>query len=330
MLRNTDKQHQQEHVKALTIIFRLAIITIISMVLFMTIGVVGDWSFIIPFRAGKLLVLTVVSCAIAMSTVVFQSLTHNNILTPSIIGFDKLYILIQTLIAFFFSKSYISLANSNWVFFINVIVMTTLSSLLFHWLFLSQKRSLHVVLLVGIILGSFFSSLNVFMQRILEPDLFAVLQDNSFANFNNYKMSLVYLAALAVILMAILLWYKLPELDVLSLGRNNAINLGMDYSLTMFQFLIIVNILVVFSTALVGPVTFFGLIVVHLARIIIKTSKHKYLLPAACLIAIMTLVIGQIILERIFNFNTALSIIVEFIGGLLFLFLLFKESKIKH
>jgi len=87
-----------------------------------------------------------------------------------------------------------------------------------------------------------------------------------------------------------------------------------------------VAVLVSVSTALVGPVTFFGLLVATLAHSLVSNSKHRYVLPAAILLGIIALVGGQTLLERVFAFDTALSIIIEFLGGIVFIALVLRRS----
>ena len=69
-----------------------AVILLISMTLFLTLNVNGHWDFALPLRGKKLLALMVVGYAIGVSTLLFQTLTHNPILTPSLLGFDSLYV----------------------------------------------------------------------------------------------------------------------------------------------------------------------------------------------------------------------------------------------
>ncbi len=114
--------------------------------------------------------------------------------------------------------------------------------------------------------------------------------------------------------------------DVLSLGRDTAINLAFEYKRTVVIILVMVSVLVSVSTALVGPITFFGLLVASLAHGLVGTSKHKYILPAAALLGVIALVGGQTVFERVFEFDTALSIIVEFLGGLVFIILILRGA----
>jgi len=304
----------------------LGALALLSVVAFMTLDAKGSWSFVLPFRGRKLWALALVAYSVAVSTVVFQTLTNNRILTPSIMGFDALYVLVQTSIVFFLGITALTAQDPQVSFIFEVLLMAGFASLLFRWLFLGEERSLHLLVLVGIVFGVLFRSLSQFMQRMLDPNAFNVLQDTFFASFATVDPTLLGIATLIVVLASVAIFRQLAVYDVLSLGRAQAINLGVDYKRVVLFNLLLVALLVSVSTALVGPVTFFGLLVAALAHVLVGTSRHRYVLPAAVLIAIICLVGGQTLLERVFEFDTALSIIIEFVGGLVFIILILRGA----
>jgi iron complex transport system permease protein len=308
------------------VIVVLSLLALVSIVCFMTLGAKGSWSFVIPFRGRKLLGLILVGYSVALSTVLFQTATDNRILTPSIMGFDSLYVLLQTSLVFFFGIGSLISLNPDLHFLLEMVVMIGFASALFSWLFVWQERSLHLLVLVGIVFGIMFRSVISFMQRLMDPNAFNVLQDSFFASFSRVDTDhlLFAYAVLAVVTIAVI--RMIPVFDVLTLGRANAINLGVNYKRTITAMLIMVSVLVAVSTALVGPVTFFGLLVASLAHSLVGNSKHKYVLPTAVLLAVICLVGGQTVLERIFEFDTALSIIIEFLGGIVFIFLVLRRA----
>lgn len=308
------------------VLIGLGILAGISIALFMTLGARGSWSFIIPFRGTKVLSMVLVGYAIAISTVLFQTVTNNRILTPSIMGFDSLYVLLQTSLVFFLGGFATSTMDPQLRFGIEVVAMVTFSALLYRWLFSGARRSLHLLVLVGIVFGVLFRSLSNFMQRVIDPNEFAVLQDRMFASFNTVNSELLLVSALAILVVSLVAWRISDVFDVLSLGRETAINLGVAHQRMVTIILVLVAILVAVSTALVGPVTFFGLLVANLAYLVVGSTRHRHVLPAAALLAIICLVGGQMVLERVFAFNTALSIVIEFVGGLVFILLLLKGA----
>ncbi|MBO9590162.1 MAG: iron chelate uptake ABC transporter family permease subunit [Devosia sp.] len=308
------------------VLIALGVAALVSIALFMTLDAKGSWSFVLSFRGKKLLSLVLVAYSVAVSTVLFQTVTNNRILTPSIMGFDALYVLIKTAVVFFFGVSALVSIDSQIQFVVELFVMVGFSFLLFRWLFLGEERSLHLLVLVGIVFGILFRSLSQLMQRMLDPGAFNVLQDTLFASFATTDPTLLGIATVIVVLTSFVGWRLMHTYDVLSLGRAQAINLGVDYKRTVAVILVLVAILVSVSTALVGPVTFFGLLVATLAHSLIGNSKHRYVLPAAVLLGVIALVGGQTLLERVFAFDTALSIIIEFLGGLVFIVLVLRRS----
>ncbi|WP_323020667.1 iron chelate uptake ABC transporter family permease subunit [Pararhodobacter sp.] len=306
---------------------RLALLTLLAVLAaaaFLLLNARGSWDFLLPFRGRKLAALAVVAVAIALSTVVFQTVTQNRILTPAIMGFDALYVLIQTGLVFGLGAGRVSALDARLVFGLELGTMVLFALLLFKWMFGPAARNLHLLMLVGIVLGTLFRSISGFLQRIIDPDSFTVLQDRLFASFNAVDPGLLTLSALIVAGLALVLWRLVPELDVLALGREAAIGLGVPQERLVLGLLVIVTMLVALSTALVGPVTFLGLLVANLAYLLMPTARHAVLLPAAALIALITLIGGQTLLERVLHYDTALAVVVEFAGGLVFILLVIR------
>lgn len=304
----------------------LVCIALACCVIFMTIGVKGNWAFVLQFRGVKLLAMILVAIAIGVSTVLFHTITHNKILTPAIMGFDALYLLIQVSAAFFFGISAVSSFNPSLKFVIETVVMVFFAWVLFRSLFSGAVRSLHLMLLIGVVLGVLFRSLTSLMLRLIDPNEFGTLQDRFFASFNLVASQLVASAAVIIAAVLIFLWWIRRDFDVINLGRDMAINLGVEYQRVVLQILVCIAILVSVATALVGPVTFFGLLISNLAYLLLKTALHRWTLPAAVLLGIIALVGGQLLLERVFELNSALSIVIEFFGGLVFIALLLRKS----
>lgn len=293
---------------------------------FMTLDVKGNWRFILGFRGTKVAAMALVGYAIAVSTVLFQTVSNNRILTPSVMGFDALYILLQTSMVFSLGAHRVVTIDPRVRFVLEVGLMVGFAGLLYRWLFGGTRRSLHLLLLVGLVFGVLFRSASSFMQRLIDPNEFAVLQDMMFASFNSFDRELLAVSAVLIFAASLALWPIRYTFDVLALGRETAVALGVPYTRTVTIVLMVVAVFVSVSTALVGPVTFFGLLVANLAYQIVGSHKHGWILPCAVLLAILCLVGGQTIVERVFSFTTSLSIIVEFLGGLMFIALLIRGA----
>ncbi|WP_342506815.1 iron chelate uptake ABC transporter family permease subunit [Sporosarcina sp. FSL K6-2383] len=305
----------------------LAGIATLFCALYLFQGLNGSYDYALPRRGIKVLAMVITGVAIAYSTVIFQTITHNRILTPSIMGLDSLYLLLQTVLIFFFGSGHMMIINKHVNFVLSIGAMIVFALLLYRFLFRGGKQPIYFLLLVGIIVGTFFGSITTFLQVLIDPNEFMLVQDKMFASFNNVSGELVWWALAIVVITFAIGWKSINELDVLSLGRDTAINLGISYDKVVKTMLILSSVLIAVSTALVGPITFFGLIVANLSYQFFKTYKHSVLIAGASVMSVIALVGGQWVVERIFTFSTTLSVIINFVGGVYFIYLLLKESR---
>lgn len=305
----------------------LAVLAVATLLAFMTLGVEADWAFVLQHRGTKALTMLVVACALGMSTVVFQTVTHNTILTPAVMGLDALYLFLQAVLVLVLGSVGVVQLGLLPKYGLEIVLMVALSVGLMRWLFTGHASSLHLMLLVGMVMGILFRSMTSFAMRMIDPNEFATLQDRMFANFNTIHTQLLLPSLGVLALGTAFFWRRRHVLDVLALGRDAAVNLGVHYQRQVLQLLVVMCAMVAISTALVGPVTFFGLLVANMAYQWMGTRRHAWVLPAVVLWGCVLLLAGQVVLERVLGFNSALSVVVEFVGGLVFIYLLMRKGK---
>ncbi|WP_331461861.1 iron chelate uptake ABC transporter family permease subunit [Roseibium limicola] len=294
---------------------------------FMLVGARGSWDFLLVFRGTKLLTLIAISVAVAVATILFQTLSANRILTPSIMGLDALYVLLQTILVFVLGGAGLASLSAEVKFLASFLLLMFASVLLFGVLLNRQREDLFRLLLIGVIFGILFRSVSALISRLIDPSEFMILQGELFASFNKTNTSLLAISALMIGLCCIVVWRRRRVLDVMALGRETAIGLGVDTGRELFIGLVIVSALVATSTALVGPVGFFGLLVSALAYELMKTSGHGPVFIAAALISITIIVGGQTLFERVLHMGATLSVVIEFLGGITFLLIVFRKYK---
>ena len=304
----------------------LAAVVVVLGGVYLLTDVPGSLGYALKIRSRTLAAMAVVAVAVAVSTVVFHTITQNRILTPSIMGFDAFYMLISTVIVFVSGATALLRADEVTLWLLQVLVMVAFSVLLFTWLFGGRRRSIHLMLLVGIVLGTFFRAFTEWMQRMLDPLDFQVLTDTMFASLTRPDRTLLVLTALLVGAACAVLVPLLRTLDVLSLGEPAAIGLGVNHRRVVMVVFGAVSVMVAASTALVGPILFFGLIVANLAYTYAGSFRHAWTVPTAALLGMLCLLGGQLILDRVFGFGASLSIIIELVGGLFFLYLVLRKG----
>jgi iron complex transport system permease protein len=287
----------------------------------------GPVAYILNLRAEKLITLLLVGAASGAATVVFQTVATNRLLTPGIVGFDALFVFIQTMLV-------LSLGGSGFLnlptvpkFIIEAILLTLFAVTLFGLMFRKGSGDIIRMILTGVIVGTLLRALAGFAQRLLDPSEFAVLQQATIASFNVIDEELLGVANIALGGAFACCLLIAGRLDVASLGRNKARTLGLNYDRFVLLALTIVSVMVAVSTALVGPVIFLGLLAASLAHVVMKDHRHIILIPAAATIGAVILVAGQTTFERIFALQSSLAIVVEFVGGLLFLALVLRRQK---
>ncbi|MBC1227236.1 iron chelate uptake ABC transporter family permease subunit [Listeria booriae] len=307
----------------------LAGIVVILMASYLFLFMGGNPAFALTLRSTKLVAIVFTGVAIAVSTVVFQTITQNKILTPSIMGLDSLYMLLQTSLVFIFgSQALMRLGSGRWNFFLSVLLMMGFAFVLYWLMFKRNGRNIYFLLLVGIVCGTLFSSFASFMEMLIDPNEFQIVQDKMFASFNNVNTSILVVAIVIFIAAIGYLWPFVKYLDVLALGKDQAVNLGIPYNKMVKRLLMVIVVLVSVATALVGPITFLGLIVANVAYQFLRTHRHAELLIGASLISLVALVGGQLLAERTFHFNTPISVIINLCGGVYFLYLLLRGAKL--
>ncbi|WP_042352550.1 iron chelate uptake ABC transporter family permease subunit [Bacillus massiliigorillae] len=305
----------------------LAIIAIALVGVFMFTDVGRFPDYVLPKRGLKIFAIVITGGCIAFSTVIFQTITNNRILTPSIIGLDSLYMLIQTALIFILGSTSQTIVNKNVNFFITIAIMILFVGLLYRLLFKREGQNLYFLLLLGLIFGTLFSSMSTFLQVLIDPNEYQSIQGKMFASFNNIQTDLLWISVISIVVVTLYALRFLKYLDVLALGRDTAINLGVNYDYVVRRLLIVVAIFISISTALVGPITFLGLLVVNVAYQVIHTYKHSYVIVGSILVSIIALVGGLLLVERVFTFSTTLSVIINFVGGVYFIYLLLKENR---
>ncbi|TNJ48383.1 iron chelate uptake ABC transporter family permease subunit [Phaeobacter sp. B1627] len=287
----------------------------------------GSLEFAVMFRGKKLAALLLISAAQAVAAVMFQTISGNRILTPSIMGFDALYVLILTAaVVFLGAPTYLRL-DAGLLMLANASLMCAAAILLFGLLLRKGRDDLMRMLLTGVVLAVMLRSITGLLQRVIDPSEYAVVQAASYARFARAETDLLGVSAALCLAALALAWRMRHRLDVLALGPVVSTSLGEPPLKGQRWALLLISVLVSVSTALVGPVAFFGLLVSALTYLVLPTYRHAVLLPGSALIAGVILVGGQWALERVFAFSTPLSVVVEFLGGLVFLLLLLKGLK---
>ena len=290
-------------------------------------GTRGYW-LIAKRRLNSVIAMAIVALCQATATVAFQTVTNNRIITPSIMGFESLYVAIHTATVYFLGAAGLTNAHTLEMFVVQLVLMVGLSLLLYMWLLTGNNPDMHAMLLVGIVLGGGLGSVSTFMQRMLTPSEFDVLTARLFGSVNNADPAYFPIAVPLVLVATALLLLNSRRLNVLALGRDVAVNLGVNHKANAIYTLVLVAVLMAVSTALVGPITFLGFLVATLAYQVADTYDHRYIFPAAALMGYCILAGAYFIMNHVFYAQGVVSIIIELVGGLAFLVVVLRKGSL--
>ena len=305
----------------------LLVISLALAVLYLVLGLNAEFlSFLLERRILKLIAIFVVGYSISVSSVLFQTITNNRIITPSIIGFDSLYLMICSIVVLFFHQLLVpNVINIHIFFFITVGIMIVFSRALYRLLFIIKENTIYYVLLSGVVLSLLFRSVYTFFISIMDVAQYDALQRKLYASFDLIQYDLLFVSIILALLTTKYIVPMLSDLDVYLIGKDNAKMLGVDIDKVQDDCIKIISVLVSIATVLVGPITFLGLFVVNIVYMIYSNSnKHIHLILGSTFLSWIILILGSLLVERVFEFDTNLTVIINGIGGIFFIYLLLK------
>lgn len=305
----------------------LLVVICLAIYFYLTFNTYGNFEFALRLRGKKILAFILVALGTSVSTIAFQTLTKNQFLTPSILGLDNMYVMIQTLLFFFVGGVNMLAKESSGLFLASIGLMTIMSTIFIQFFINRSNGQLFLLLMVGTISGTLFSSISTFLQVLMDPNEYDLLQGKLFASFSNVDSQHLVLAAVLILIGSSVLWLLSPELDVLHLGRDHAVNFGISFNRFQKICLLTISVLTGTATALVGPTIFLGFIVATISYQLFHTYHHRQLFLGSFLVGVILLIGGQFMVEQVFGWKTTISTVVEFTGGLFFIAKILLERK---
>ncbi|QBF26982.1 iron ABC transporter permease [Pseudomonas tructae] len=310
-----------------SVIIRHAIwpLLIVLALAFVLVGSGLDLAYVIPRRLLRLAAMVLGGVCVAWSSIAFQSITGNRILTPGIMGYEALYLLLQALLILALGSTSLALLGHHGNVLLSMLCMLGYSWALHRWLLGNGKNNLYFLLLFGLVLTLVLTTFTQFIQLRISPGEFSVLQGFAYTSFNRADgQQLLYSGAL-VLGVGVVGFRTLPSLDVLALGRDQALSLGVDYPRYVRLYLALIAVLVAVSTSLLGPTAFMGIFVANITYALAQSSRHRLTLPLGCAIAISLFIVAQFLVEQVFNYKTTVGILVNLVCGAYFLALMIRS-----
>ena len=292
----------------------LALLAVLAAAAYMLVGVRFSseklFLYAMHIRAPKLAAMVITAFAIGGASLVFQSVINNTIVTPCLLGMNSLYTLIHTAVVFFAGSGSLLAVNANASFAVDLVIMAVAATLIYSYFFKKTNHNVLYVLLIGTVLTSFFSSIQSTLVRVMDPNEYDNLLSTLVASFSNINSEIIVFSVIVLAAVIVVLRKDLALLNVLTLGKDQAVNLGVDYDNCIRRLLLGVTLCIAVATAMVGPISFLGLIIANLSRQLLKTYRHGWLILGSVLFGVIVLVGGQVIVEHVYTYSIPVSVFI--------------------
>jgi|GEM_PF-462378 len=263
---------------------------------------------------------------IAVVSLSFQTIVNSRVLTPSMIGFDSVFVGTQTALVFIFGAGSILFANPFVNYLITAGIMVVVSMLMFGFILRSGRNNIIFLLMFGLVLAGIISSGTRYLQVIMNQSDFFQVQAATSVNINNMNTTIIHIAWPIMTVVVLLSLFRHRRYDVMALGPVQSKSLGIAYEKEMIFNLVLIAIGMSVATALIGSLTFLGLLAVNAAREILKTHKHLPLFIGSALMASLALVLGEAV-RVAFEMQIPVTVIINLVGCVYVFYLILKENK---
>ena len=286
-------------------------------------------NFILQRRLLKLLVIVIVSCAIPISTISFQTVVQNRFLTPGVLGMETLFVFIQSGLDYFESLVGLNVEQSVFIYVVTIGVQIGLLLLLMNVSKGMMLSNFKVLLLLTMAFSMLLRNASTFLQVLMDPNEFDKLQSSLYPSFQkmNAQPGMIGVAVVLFGIIFILFIKMRHQLDTLHLGIDASVMLGINTKRLSKIVIVIVIILTSLSTVLVGPLQFLGFMIANLTYQLTKEYKHGVLWLFSAVLGLAIVLAAQLMVERIFLLTIPISVFIEGIGGVLYLILLVKGER---
>ena len=267
-------------------------------------------------RLPRVLGSLICGIALAVSGAVIQGVLANRLASPSIIGVNAGAGLAVTLCSAFgiIGGWQLSLFSFLGAFFAVMIVSIGAKK----W-----GASRGTVILLGVALNAFLGAISDTVKTFI-PEVSIISNDFRVGDFSAVTYAKVIPAAVAIIVAVIVLQTFASDLDVLTLGDENAKGLGLNTGVMRIVFLMLSALLAGAAVSVCGLLSFVGLLVPHAVRRI-ATSEAKHLVPLSALFGAGFVTLCDTLARVVFApYELPVGIIMAFLGAPFFIFILIK------
>lgn len=272
-------------------------------------------------RLPRLLMALFVGSALAVSGTVFQGLFRNPLVSPDILG-------VSAGASFGAGMAILLIGNSAFAIQVSAFAFGLVAVALAYQLARHCRTdTITVLVLAGVIVSALFTAGLSFLKYVADPyEELPALVFWTMGGFSTIAWKDVAMTV-PVVLIGILILYLLRwKLDIMALGDEEALSLGVKVNKMRLIYIAIATLIVASSVATCGTIGWVGLVVPHMARLIIGPG-HNHLLPFAAILGAVFMILMDTLARSISGGEIPIGIITSFIGAPFLGYLLWKQGK---
>ena len=280
---------------------------------------------VLDFRLVRIILALLIGVGLGLAGAVFQTISRNDLASPSILGVNAGAGLGVILLVYFLNSD---TALSMWALALVALLGGLATAGLIYRLAYHKGQVLNpqALILTGIAVAAGIHAIQMLLIVRLDPNKFHVVNTWIIGSIANNSWGHVALLAPVVIILGLLLWARYMDLNILNLADETAIGLGLSINQARFVYLLLAVILATMCVAVGGNIAFVGLIAPHIARHFVGTNPG-YSLPITALAGAILLVgadwFGRSVLAPD---EILIGIVVAMIGAPYFLYILAKTK----
>ena len=280
-------------------------------------------SIIVNLRLPRTLVAALVGIALSISGLLYQEIFQNKLTSPDLLGVSS-GASVGAALAIILGLSSIFISLFAFIFGIVTVILAILVSKLF------KNDSSITLILVGIIIGGFMASCLSMIKYFADPQ--TTLSQITYwlmGSFTNSKMEYVYILAPIVIVSMVALLLMSWRINIIALGREEAQSRGLNYKAYRIILIGIATLLTAVSVAFSGTISWIGLVVPHVVRLISGRNTRRSI-PLCITFGGVFMILVDIFSRSFTQSEIPLSAITGLFGTVVFAIILISRRKSVH
>jgi len=270
-------------------------------------------------RIPRALMVVIVGAALSVSGVVFQGLFRNPLVSPDILGVSSGACFGAALAILLVGQSAVAVEMSAFIWGLLAVTIA-------YQIGRRGNNSITTLVLAGVIVSALFTAGLSFLKYVADPyEELPAIVFWTMGGFN-YTVWADLGRALPLIAGGLTALYLLRwRLNLLALGSEEAMMLGMDVNRSSLVYIVLVTLIVAASISACGSIAWVGLVVPHMARLLVGPD-HKILIPFSALVGAIFLLLMDTLARTLTGAEIPISIITSFVGAPFLAYLLLKQE----